>query len=100
MVYHHMLRLLLAMRVRTTAAGLLLLLLGCGSTTAPASNAVTVTDPAAILRNLVIDGDPTSQTGARWTYRETAADGTYDLAGVLLKPSGNGPFPGVIVSHG
>jgi dienelactone hydrolase len=41
-------------------------------------------------------GDPASSSGATWTY--AAQD--YDLQGILLKPSGAGPFPGVIISHG
>lgn len=48
----------------------------------------------------VLTGDPASSTGASWTYRERVDGVTYDLAGILRKPAGVGPFPAVIVSHG
>jgi|GEM_PF-1545159 dienelactone hydrolase len=35
-------------------------------------------------------------TGGRWTC---SADGR-PLSGILLKPGGNGPFPGIVLSHG
>jgi acetyl esterase/lipase len=34
--------------------------------------------------------------GERWTFR----DGDFEMSGVLLKPTGKGPFPGVLISHG
>lgn len=36
------------------------------------------------------------QHGERWTYQ----DGEFRMEGMLLKPSGDGPFPALIVSHG
>lgn len=48
----------------------------------------------------VISGNPESAAGATWTYRGTVNGTTYDLAGVLLKPPGAGPFPAVLLSHG
>ena len=49
---------------------------------------------------LSIDGDPESESGATWTLVGTL-DGTFvDVRGVLLKPSGTGPFPAVVLSHG
>jgi dienelactone hydrolase len=74
--------------------------LACGSPSGPRVDTNPTPDAATILRNLSIDGDPESATGARWTYHEVAGGTTYDLAGILLKPAGAGPFPGVIVSHG
>lgn len=32
----------------------------------------------------------------RWTYK----DGDFEMSGILLKPEGKGPFPGVLISHG
>ena len=52
------------------------------------------------LFGLQITGSPESNAGATWTYRATTEGVTYDLAGVLLKPAGPGPFPAVIISHG
>jgi len=52
------------------------------------------------LPGLQITGSAESDGGATWTYRATTDGVTYDLAGVLLKPPGPGPFPAVIVSHG
>lgn len=43
----------------------------------------------AILKNLKLSGE-------RWTYR----DGEFEMSGILLKPGGKGPFPGVLISHG
>lgn len=34
--------------------------------------------------------------GERWTFRE----GDFEISGVLMKPAGKGPFPGVLISHG
>ena len=34
--------------------------------------------------------------GERWTFRE----GDFEMSGVLIKPPGKGPFPGVLISHG
>lgn len=56
--------------------------------------------PAAPDTGFVITGNPASPGGATWTFRGTDSGVTYDLAGVLLKPPGTGPFPAVILSHG
>lgn len=48
----------------------------------------------------VVTGNPESPGGATWTFRDTVSGVFYDLAGVLLKPPGPGPFPAVILSHG
>lgn len=47
-----------------------------------------------------IAGDPTSARGATWTFQSTEDGVEYELAGILLAPSGPGPFPAVVVSHG
>lgn len=52
----------------------------------------------AQIQGLTIQGDPVS--GAVWTYQATDGGVTYDLEGILFKPSGNGPFPAVIINHG
>ena len=72
------------------------LLGGCSNS--PSENSPP--DPDDILANLVITGDPASANGATWTYRATDDGISYELSGVLFKPAGNGPFPGVIISHG
>jgi dienelactone hydrolase len=48
----------------------------------------------------VVTGDPESPRGATWTFRGIVDGTRYDLSGVLYKPSGPGPFPAVILSHG
>lgn len=52
------------------------------------------------LKGFILDGDPTSCNGARWTYKDTVDGIIYDLQGKLYKPTGTGPFPAVILSHG
>lgn len=56
--------------------------------------------PVQADTGFVVSGDPASGTGATWTYRGTVGGVSYDLAGVLYKPAGNGPFPAVVLSHG
>lgn len=72
---------------------------GCGGadTTAPG---VRGDEPASVLAHLSISGNPEAATGATWTYRDTVAGVVYDMAGILLKPAGSGPFPAIVVSHG
>jgi dienelactone hydrolase len=67
--------------------------LGCGS-----GGVASVTPPDS--GSFVVSGNPESVSGATWTFRGTDSGVTYDLAGVLLKPPGPGPFPAVILSHG
>lgn len=45
-------------------------------------------------------GDPTSDGGASWTYRERDGCDDYNLEGILFAPAGSGPFGAVVVSHG
>lgn len=47
-----------------------------------------------------LSGNPESRSGAVWTFQGTVDGVSYDLAGVLMKPHGKGPFPAVIVNHG
>ena len=54
----------------------------------------------AQLPGLTITGNPESSGGATWTYQATINTVIYDLQGILFKPVGTGPFPGVIISHG
>jgi dienelactone hydrolase len=48
----------------------------------------------------VLTGDPRTTTGATWTYQSTDQGVRYALEGVLFVPSGTGPFPAVLISHG
>jgi dienelactone hydrolase len=48
----------------------------------------------------VVTGDATSEQGATWTYASTDAGVAFSLEGILFTPSGSGPFPAVILSHG
>lgn len=47
-----------------------------------------------------VTGTPSSASGATWTYQSTDDGVPYSLKGILLSPSGAGPFPAVVVSHG
>ncbi|MEW6208009.1 MAG: dienelactone hydrolase family protein [Acidobacteriota bacterium] len=47
-----------------------------------------------------VNGDPRSATGATWAYQSTDLGARYRLEGILFIPSGAGPFPAVIISHG
>jgi dienelactone hydrolase len=70
------------------------LVAACGSgnsTTSPVTPADT---------GFAISGNPESSAGATWTFKGIVNGVTYDLAGVLFKPAGAGPFPAVVLSHG
>jgi dienelactone hydrolase len=69
-------------------------LAACGGTSSPSSR----TNPADT--GFVVTGSPESAGGAVWTYKGTVDGVVYDLSGVLYKPSGSGPFPAVLLSHG
>jgi len=47
-----------------------------------------------------VQGDPESSQGATWTYKGSLQGVTFDLQGILLKPTGAGPFGAVVLSHG
>ena len=85
---------------RLTVAATLAIVTACGDAASPGADTAHSSDSATVLRNLTISGDATSVAGAQWTYHEVVSGTTYDLSGILLKPAGDGPFPGVIVSHG
>jgi dienelactone hydrolase len=65
----------------------------------------TTTDPTRTVMQdsigvMVVTGDAASAGGATWTFRGATGGVMYDLTGVLYKPAGAGPFPGVVLSHG
>jgi len=78
-------------------AALLAVASGCrsGAGSQPAGASMAPRDPGFVL-----EGDPEAPGGASWSYRGRVHGVTYDLAGVLLKPPGAGPFPAVLLSHG
>ncbi|HYD52515.1 MAG TPA: dienelactone hydrolase family protein, partial [Gemmatimonadaceae bacterium] len=82
---------------RAVVLGLALLVACDDTSTAPDGGQPGRTD---VLAHLVVTGNPEAAQGASFTYRDTVDGVVYDLTGVLLKPTGQGPFPGVIVSHG
>ena len=55
---------------------------------------------AGTLHGFVLTGTPTATNGATWTYRDTVAGVIYDLQGILLRPTGTGKLPAVVISHG
>jgi dienelactone hydrolase len=64
-------------------------------------NAQAVSPAVANCAAFAVTGNPRSATGATWTYRSTDQGVRYVLEGVLfVPPSGAGPFPAVVVSHG
>ncbi|WP_117210973.1 alpha/beta hydrolase family protein [Allorhizocola rhizosphaerae] len=59
--------------------------------------------PAATVNcaGFTVTGNPRTTTGANWTYHSTDDGVRYALEGVLfVPPSGTGPWPAVVVSHG
>jgi len=56
--------------------------------------------PPANCAAFTVSGNPRTATGATWTYQSTDLGVRYALEGVLFIPSGTGPFPAVVVSHG
>ena len=83
------------MRAVTILGLCALLAASCGSSASP-----TAPSPQPGDVQFALQGDPESALGATWTYRGTFEGVVVDLQGILLKPRGNGPFPGVIISHG
>ena len=73
---------------------LLLLTAACDSATPP------VAPTPEPISGFAISGDPTSTTGATWTFKGTYQGVPYDLQGILIKPAGSAPYPAVIMSHG
>jgi dienelactone hydrolase len=90
--------------IRTSVIVLAALLTACGdgsSGSAPTS-AMSPTSPSSPAPGaaIVLQGDPESALGATWTYRGSLDGVMFDLQGILLKPTGAGPFAAVIISHG
>lgn len=67
---------------------------------AGAASAQTGARPRVDCAAFVVSGNPLSPAGATWTYRSTDLGVPHALEGILFIPSGAGPFPGVVVSHG
>ena len=79
----------------------MLLLLGLAALAACAGGGSPSTEPGAdSLGTFRVNGDPAMPNGAAWTFTGTLDGTRYDLAGVLYKPSGPGPFPAVLLNHG
>jgi len=53
------------------------------------ANVVGKTKINNVMKNFILEGE-------RWTY----CDGKFEMNGILLKPAGKGPFPGLLISHG
>ena len=85
------------MAIRASVALLGMVLVGCGGSdrSSPTSPSTPGPSPAFALQ-----GDPESAQGATWTYRGSLDGVTFDMQGILLKPTGAGPFGAVIISHG
>jgi len=66
----------------------------------PTSPSPTPPAPSPARAELTFAGDPESTEGATWTLRGEVDGGFVDLQGILLKPTGPGPFPAVVLSHG
>ena len=84
-------------RIRRLAITAAAIAAACGDSS---PSAPSVSESERVLAHLAISGSPEAATGATWTYRDTVDGVVYDLSGVLLKPTGAGPFPAIIVSHG
>jgi len=88
-------RLRIPRSVRVLASIACLAASACSGATAGVSNGTNQSDTG-----LVVLGNPEAASGATWTYKGTGNGVAYDLSGVLYKPSGSGPFPAVLLSHG
>jgi dienelactone hydrolase len=83
--------------IRTSVVVLATLLTACGGA---GESSPTAPSPSPVGRGFVLQGDPESAQGATWTYTGVLDGVTFDLQGILLKPTGAGPFGAVIISHG
>jgi dienelactone hydrolase len=52
------------------------------------------------MANFKLTGDPNSNGGASWSYVSTDGGVSFNIKGILYKPTGSGPFPGIVLSHG
>lgn len=82
---------------RVSLALLIAVLAGCGGSDRASPMAPSSPTPGAAF---VLQGDPESAQGATWTYRGSLEGVTFDLQGILLKPTGAGPFGAAVLSHG
>jgi dienelactone hydrolase len=57
-------------------------------------------DGSTVCSAFAVSGDPTATNGATWRYSSTDDGVTYSLTGTLFAPTGPGPFPAVVISHG
>ena len=73
---------------------------GCGGSDHSSPAAPTASAPSALGSGFVLTGNPESSQGATWTFHGSLDGVAFDLAGILLKPSGAGPFGAVVISHG
>jgi dienelactone hydrolase len=86
---------------RTCAKFLALAGVVAGLAIAAPGKALAVSPAVANCAAFAVTGNPRTSTGATWTYRSTDQGVQYALEGVpFLPPTGTGPFPGVVVSHG
>jgi dienelactone hydrolase len=84
---------------RLAAIAAISLVAACGSN--GASTPIAPSPVAPLLpAGFTLAGDPESSAGASWTYQATDGGLSYNLRGMLRKPSGPGPFAAVIISHG
>jgi dienelactone hydrolase len=86
----------LAPMLVSIVAGVIVGLQACGGASSTRTDQTTPDSTG----DFVVTGNPESQSGATWTFRGVIDGVAYDLAGVLLKPPGPGPFPAVVLSHG
>jgi hypothetical protein len=87
--------------IRASVLVLAALLAACGgSEPSPPTTPSPPPSSPPVSSGFVLQGDPESAQGATWTYRGSLDGVTFDLQGILLKPTGAGPFGAVIISHG
>ena len=93
-------RTLLSAIKRSFLAVAALALVGCASQSRVGSPGAAVATTVPDSGAFEIAGDPRQSSGAPWSFRGKVDGVQYDLTGVLLVPTGPGPFPAVVLSHG
>ena len=83
-------------------ASVLVIAAGCDRATSPAAPtpSPSPTPAPAPTAQFASTGDPESDGGATWTLRGPVDGTVVDLRGILMKPTGAGPFPAIVISHG